>query len=403
MNPLSPFFCIIILLICFVTGYLIKLKYRINPPIGRYESIDGMRGFLALGVFIHHSSIWHQYLQTGYWAAPNSNLYNQFGQTSVSLFFMITSFLFISKLLNGNEKGFKWRSFFLSRIFRLVPMYFFSIWLIIISIMFISNWQVNVELAEFVKSVFNWCLFTIYQTSNINNSGFTSFINAGVVWSLPYEWLFYFSLPIISIFLIKVKPKIIYLILSVVFIVTFYKIHGIVDYYIYSFIGGASAPFLVKFSSFYKKINDTYSSIIVLVCLFFIGQFHTANDIYCILLITIVFTFIAFGTSFFGLLKNSTLKFLGEICYSTYLLHGILLFTVFYFGFGFENIKLLTPLEYCLVVFSITPVVVIISFLGFKYIEKPYMDKSKTIIQKLDSKESDKVEIDFVKGIKEMF
>lgn len=403
MNPLSPFFCIVILLIAFITGYLIKLNYRINPVVGRYESIEGMRGFLALGVFIHHSSIWHQYLQTGYWAAPNSNLYNQFGQTSVSLFFMITSFLFISKLLNANENGFKWQSFFLSRVFRLVPMYFFSIWLIIISIMFISNWQVNVELSEFLKSVFNWCFFTIYQTPNINNSGFTSFINAGVVWSLPYEWLFYFSLPIISIFLVKVKPKLIYLILSLVFIVTFYKFHGIVDYYIYSFIGGAIAPFLIKYSSFYKKINDIYSSIIVLVCLFFIGQFHTANDIYCTLLITIVFTFIALGTSLFGLLKNSTLKFLGEICYSTYLLHGILLFTVFYFGFGFENIKLLTPLEYSLVVFSITPLVVLVSFLGFKYVEKPFMDKSKLIIRKMDSNEINKPEIDFIKSIKDRF
>lgn len=386
MNPLNPYFSVIIFVIAFLTGYIIKLNYKINPLKGRFGSIDGLRGFLALGVFIHHSSVWHQYLQTGYWEAPNSNLYNQFGQTSVSLFFMITSFLFISKLLNSNEKGFNWRNFFISRIFRLVPMYYFSIWLIIIIVLFISQWQVNTGISEFIRSVVNWCFFTIYETSYINNSGYTPYINAGVVWSLPYEWLFYLSLPLISIFILKIKPKKRYIILGIIFILTFYKIHGIVDYCIYPFIGGAIAPILLKFTPL-LKIKDTYASIIIMICLYLISQFRSVNNLYCILLITIVFNLVALGGSLFGLLKNSTLKFLGEICYSTYLLHGILLFTVFYFGFGLEKIKHLTPFDYCLVVFSLTPILVLISFFGFKYIEKPFMDKSKIIIQKLKNKE----------------
>jgi len=383
MNSLNPLFSIIIYVIAFLTGYIIKSNYKIDSLNGRYETIDGMRGFLALGVFIHHSSIWHQYLQTGVWEAPKSNLYTQFGQTSVSLFFMITSFLFISKLLNSSEKGFNWRNFFISRIFRLIPMYYFSLCLIIISILFISHWQLNVGFPDFFKSIFSWCFFTIYATPYINNSEFTSYINAGVIQTLPYEWMFYFSLPLISIFILKIKPKIGYIILSIVFIIIFYKVHGIWEYYIYPFIGGAIAPILLKYNRS-LKINDTYASIIILICLFLIIEYSSAVSIFGILLITIVFTLIALGVSLFGLLKNSTLKFLGAISYSTYLLHGILLFTLYYFGFGFEKIKLLTPLEYCLVVFSITPTLILISFLGFKYIEKPNIDKAKTIIQKLN-------------------
>lgn len=382
MSPLNPLFSLIIYVIAFLAGYLIKLNYKDESLNGRNESIDGMRGFLALGVFIHHACIWHQYLQTGIWEAPKSNLYTQFGQTSVSLFFMITSFLFISKLLNSNEKGFSWRFFFLSRIFRLVPMYYFSLSLIIISTMFISDWQLNVGLAEFLKSIFDWCFFTIYETPHINNSGFTSYINAGVVQTLPYEWLFYLSLPLISIFILKVKPKIGYIILAIVFVVIFYKVHGIYEYYIYSFMGGAIAPVLIKYNRL-VKVNDTIASIIILICLFLIVQFSSAVSVFGILLLTIIFTQIALGASLFGLLKNSTLIFLGTISYSTYLLHGILLFTVYYFGFGFESIKLLTPFEYCLVVFSLTPALLLISFLGFKYIEKPNIDRTKRIIQKL--------------------
>ena len=242
-------------------------------------------------------------------------------------------------------------------------------------------------MSEFLGSVINWCFFRIHLIHNSSSTEAASFfINLGVDWSLSYEWLFYFSLPLISILILKIKPKIGFIILSVIFIVIFYEIHDVVVYHIYSFIGGAVAAFLLKFTSLYKKIKDIYSSIIILICLFLIVQFNTAYNIYCQLLISIVFTFLALGASFLGLLKNSTLKFLGEISYSTYLLHAILLFTVFRFGFGLDRMYYMTPLQYCFIIFSITPILVLVSFLGFKFIEKPSIDKAKTIVRKLDAK-----------------
>jgi len=384
MHPLNPFFSIIIFSIAFFTAYLIKLRYKITFPSGRYETIDGMRGFLALGVFIHHSSIWHQYLQTGAWDAPKSNLYIHFGQTSVSLFFMITSFLFISKLINSAEKGFNWRNFFISRIFRLAPMYYFSVSLIFISVMVISHWHLVVEASDLLKSIFSWGIFTINGIPRINNSQFSAIINAGVVWSLPYEWLFYFSLPMISIFLLKAKPEKLYIVISILFLIVFVILHGKKGYPVYPFLGGAIAPFLLKYTSIDQRVKNNFSSVIILISLFFIGQFNTASDKFCIVLIAVIFTLIALGNSLFGVLKNSTLRFLGDICYSTYLMHGIVIFVVFYFGFGLETVKKMTPLQYCFLVFSITPFVVLISFLGFKFIEKPFMDRSKRIIEKLN-------------------
>ena len=336
-----------------------------------------MRGFLALGVFMHHSTVWHQYIQTGIWDAPKSNLYNQLGRTSVSLFFMITSFLFITKLLNSKEKGFNWGYFFRSRIFRLVPMYYVSLLLLIIFTLFLSHWKLNVSIPEFINSIGNWCLFTIHGKPEINNSGLTSIINAGVIWSLPYEWLFYFSLPLISLFILKIKPTCFYILISIIFLILFWYIHEINIHHLYSFIGGAMAPILLKYTSFNKFADTIYGSIIVLICIFSIGLFFTADDDLCKLIIIIAFTFIASGNTLFGLLKNAVLKLLGEISYSTYLIHGFVLFAVFYFGIGLEKAKQFTPFEYCLVIFSITPIVVFISFLGFKYIEKPFMDRAK--------------------------
>lgn len=379
MNPSNPLFSIIIFAIAFATAYSINLKFKMVATSGRYENIDGLRGFLALGVFIHHANIWFQYINDGFWKEPNSNLYNQFGQTSVALFFMITSFLFVTKLLDSVDKPYNWNRFFISRIFRLTPMYFFSLFIMILFIMIISNWKINVGISDFFIAIFHWLAFTITTTKFINDNPLTVIINANVNWSLPFEWLFYFALPLISLFILKIKPPKIYLIISFGFVALFILVHGLEMHHISSFIGGAIAPILIKYTFFKKNANSLLLSIVVLVCASSILFFKTSESILCKLLITIIFTIIALGNSIFGLLKSSVLKFLGEICYSTYLLHGIILFTTFYFGFGIDKAKQLSESQYCLIIFSITPIVVIASFLGYRFIEKPFMDLSKKI------------------------
>lgn len=384
MTPYTPFFALTIFAISFLTGYLLRLRFRIPTPAGRNESIDGLRGFLALGVFIHHTAIWFQYIHTGKWEAPVSNLYSQLGQASVSLFFMITSFLFVNKLVNAGKNGLQWRSFFISRVFRLVPMYLFSISLVILLVMLISQWRLNTNLPDLIGSVFQWCIFTINQSPAINNFSHIYLVNAGVEWSLPYEWFFYFSLPIISLFLLKTKPKNKYLLLSILLVITFYYVHSIIYFHLYSFMCGAIAPLLLKYTSFHKKIPDFLLSVTMVVSLYFVGRFHTADNMLCISFIAVLFNCVALGGTFFGLLKNNNLKFLGDICYSTYLLHGILLFAVYYVGIGLPQMNLLTPLQYCLLVFALTPVIVVASLLGFKYIEKPFIDRAKEITHILD-------------------
>lgn len=105
----------------------VALLNRLSPSEttqpGRHASIDGLRGHLALAVFIHHGIIWHSYLRTGLWDAPASNLFNQLGQGSVALFFMITAFLFVGKLLDAKGKPIDWGRLYMSRVLRLAPLY----------------------------------------------------------------------------------------------------------------------------------------------------------------------------------------------------------------------------------------------------------------------------------------
>jgi peptidoglycan/LPS O-acetylase OafA/YrhL len=376
MSNLNPFFAIVTFLIAYLTAYLINLKYKVNNLSSRYECVDGLRGFLAISVFIGHSSLWFQYLQNKGWAIE-SNFYSQLGSTSVAFFFMISSFLFISKLLNAKEKEFNWRSFFISRFFRLVPMYYFSLSMIVLIVMIISDWKLKTGIFEFVHEMFLWGTFAVIRDATINNFALTYLINAGVVWSLPFEWLFYFSLPVISILILRRRPPTFYLIIGLLFIIGYFYVNSFRVHHILSFLGGALAAYIVRYKPFEIKKYRHFLSALILVCLILIIQFKNANNILCKSLITIVFILIASGNTLFGILKSSTLKLLGEISYSTYLIHGIVLFVVLYFGFGFEKAKNLTSSEFWILIFSITPILVILSFLGYKFIEKPFMEMSK--------------------------
>ncbi|MFK7050306.1 acyltransferase [Flavobacterium davisii] len=379
MNPLNPFFAIIIFLIAFATAYLINLNYKITNDNTRYETIDGIRGFLAIGVFIHHSSIWFQYLQIKSWEAPKSNLYNQLGQTSVSLFFMITSFLFVTKLLNSKNQKINWNIIFISRFFRLVPMYLVSIFPLVLIIFIISNWQLNVSPFHLIRELLEWITFTILESPIINNLSYTHIINAGVVWSLPYEWLFYFSLPLISILIFKKRTSFFYTAISLLFVLSFFKIHGLNIPHLLSFLGGIIPPFIIKYNTKKVNFNSSFFSLIILVCLGLILLFDTSNNYICKFLIIIVFNLIALGNNIFGILKNTTLKFLGDISYSTYLIHGIIIFIVMFFYYGLEEAEKMSPIKFYSIIFFITPIVVLISFLYYKIIEKPFIDYSKKI------------------------
>ena len=107
------------LLLRTVPGFTRQLEHRGES---RFAGIDGLRGYLAFGVFVHHSIITWIFLQTGVIDLPPSNFYSQLGQGSVALFFMITGFLFWDRLLTHGRQH-DWLAFAVSRLFRLYPLY----------------------------------------------------------------------------------------------------------------------------------------------------------------------------------------------------------------------------------------------------------------------------------------
>ena len=64
---------------------------------------------------------------------------------------------------------------------------------------------------------------------------------------------------------------------------------------------------------------------------------------------------------------------MGDLAYGIYLLHGLLLFVVFKFLFGFSAAKELTPLQHWAIICALTPILIILSMFTFRMIEKPCM------------------------------
>jgi peptidoglycan/LPS O-acetylase OafA/YrhL len=291
---------------------------------------------------------------------------------------MITSFLFVTKLLDAREKAWSWSAFFISRFFRIVPMYYVSLVIILVFVQIAMKWSMTVSRNEFLLSVLNWGLFTVYKAPLINQF-WAVIVNAGVEWTLRFEWLFYFSLPCLALFILKVKPGLGYILMSlpVTFFLFFFYRGDL--YFLYAFVSGAISPFLIKYTRLAEIANRAWAHIIIVICLYVNTCFASEREIICMLMATLVFILIALGNSFFGILRNPVVRLLGDVCYSTYLLHGLILFAAFKFGIGIEVSRGLSAFGFSVVIFRLTPVLVLVSFLGFKYVEKPFMHLAKKI------------------------
>ncbi len=394
MTPYHPLFALVVFLIAFLTAYLINLKYQLKPAPNRYETLDGLRGLLAISVFIHHTSVWYGYLQTRKWAEPDSYLFNQLGQSSVALFFMISSFLFISKLLNFKGAEYPWKSFFIGRFFRIVPLYILSFVLMILIVGILSEWTLRVSAFDFLKNIIRWSGLGILGQPDLNGVGHTARINSFVNWSLLYEWLLYFSLPLISIFILKVKPRLFYLLGSILFILFTWQFRNLEWQHLFSLVGGAIAAIIFKYNPTKINFNQFFISFLIIGALMMVIQFPNSGNLISKLFLILAFILISLGNDLFGFLKNNTLKLMGEISYSTYLLHGILIFLTIHFGYGVAATQSLSPTAYCGMMMGLTPVLMVVSFMTYLFIEKPFIERSRRFRGKLKSGVGEKMKME---------
>ena len=385
MNISNPLFVVISLIIVLLTLRLFPQNFVSEVKTSRFNSIDGLRGYLAFFVFLHHSIIWYFYITEGVWQVPPTRLFRHFGQASVAMFFMITSFLFFSKLINSRSRKIDWHRIFVSRILRLVPLYLFAMVTLVFLVFATTGFQVNESWSVFFINFFKWLAFTIPGEPNLNGVVGTNLIIAGVTWSLPYEWFFYFSLPVLALILGNKESKI-YLVLSVLSLYAFYKFNP-AWYHLYAFGAGMVAALLVRIEKVKKILEQKIGSYIFIIAVAAVlFGFSSSYSEKPLTLLMIAFLVIASGNSVFGVFTNKYSRMLGEMAYSIYLLHGLLLYGIFKFILGFEIVKSMSVYEFWGTIILTTPVLLGVTFLTFTYIEKYSMEKVDRVMDMLIKK-----------------
>ncbi len=155
----------------------------------RVSSLDGLRGILATAVMVHHFAITFVWHNTGTWQVTESRVINNMGAVPVSLFFMITGYLFTQKVIRGQPK---WGSLLSSRLRRI-----FSNVHRVCSLgcryQFLPDKGELIPLLDNFAALGSWLIF---MGGPINGFPDSKLINASVQWTLMYEALFYLSLPL---------------------------------------------------------------------------------------------------------------------------------------------------------------------------------------------------------------
>ena len=338
---------------------------------GRYEAIDGLRGFLALGVFFYHAVISYYFYVTGRWVPPPSSFYALLGSAAVSTFFMITGFLFWAKVIKASGK-LNLKNLYVSRVRRLVPLYVFSVLVVFAVVAVKSGFELRVGWSRLLSQLLPWFSFSLFELPDINGVKHTEVINAGVTWTLAYEWKFYAFLPVLALFAKGWKFG--GLVAAGLVCIYLYPSQSIIGNFLFGMLAAAILE-KYKLREWFVGRASTLILVVALLALFATSRFNWS--LLQSILLFVAFLFVAHGNGIFGLLTSPASKYLGHLSYSIYLLHGIVLSVALSLGNGMISIRELTPYSYWTGIAVIGSVIVLLSGLTYRFIEHPFLTTMK--------------------------
>ncbi|WP_298829526.1 acyltransferase [uncultured Piscinibacter sp.] len=197
MSALSPWVVPALMAAAMALVSLPFFSFLDEPPGGgeRVSTLDGLRGFLALAVFAFHLAILPGFHATGEWRVPDARFVGALGPVGVSLFFMVTGFLFWGRLLRTQGRP-GWRRLYLGRLFRIAPMYLVVVIAMLGVVFARSGFALREPPAQVLGAVLQWLALGLIDTQPDVNGEAARHVLAGVTWTLWYEWVFYALLPV---------------------------------------------------------------------------------------------------------------------------------------------------------------------------------------------------------------
>jgi peptidoglycan/LPS O-acetylase OafA/YrhL len=314
-------------------------RYADTPPSYRPRRIvtmDGLRGFLAMAVVLHHVAIYHQFLQqenlsSGGWVAPPSRFYAAAGPAGVSMFFMITGYLFWSRLIEERGRP-AWGRLYVGRIFRIGPLYLAGL-----GAASLCDWVSRTPVAATsgaisgAKEVATWSLLglSVYPDRH-------EFL-AGVTWSIQDEWLFYLSLPVLAVFVARSRRHLEFslALLAACLALVAGNVHHAAEAPLRTHLMRAALFFAGMVCGSLHRVGirpavpDWLASSAAAVAVAAVLLFRDVYGPGPLLLLGAAFFLIASGCSLWGLLRSRAAIRLGDVSYGIYLVQGLVLAGVF--------------------------------------------------------------------------
>lgn len=357
-----------------------------SPHPDRLVTLDGLRGFLALAVYFYHSAIYHRFLQPGGgWGYLPSRPYSLLGPLGVGFFFMITGYLFWSRLLAEHGRP-DWVRLYIGRAFRIGPVYLVAAGSMIIFVLIATGMRLNLPLGEVASEIGTWLGLGFVVGPDINAYGNTALVLAGVTWTLHCEWLFYLSLPllalaarhrwlhlplvagglILSLHLSRTQPP--YLIVNVIPVYIMIAL----------FLAGMLCASLHR-AGIVIRLPDRLASVLVVGLI--LDIFARSPAIYIVspvLLMGLVFYLVVSGCTVFGLLTSRPARRLGDVSYGIYIMQGLALATVLRPA-PLRAIALASPIGHWALVLLGAAFLVVIATLAHALVERPGIALGKRV------------------------
>jgi peptidoglycan/LPS O-acetylase OafA/YrhL len=157
--------------------------------ISHVPSLDGVRAVAALMVMFFH--FFQNYHPVNYFSSIIKTV-SGFGQTGVSLFFVLSGFLITRILIKDKQSKNYFLNFYLRRSLRIFPLYYYYLLLVFFIVPFINH----TDVPEFSKQIYHWVYLQDFAiTFKWDYSGPLHF------WSLAVEEHFYLFFPLLVYYL----------------------------------------------------------------------------------------------------------------------------------------------------------------------------------------------------------
>ena len=387
MPTFSEIYPIIFLLTAFLTtGWVIMHRYPMTDAEGpRDIQIDGLRALLAFGVVVwHYFYIRNLILHGELSFAGISSTTRLLGTWTVPIFFGITAYLFSQRLVRPeNHQGRSVAKFLLGRVFRLIPTTMLACFLFLL-----SNIKVYIDTSDSNLLLHNWkvLLYAALSSFSSTASGPDSVhmtvwawkIAGGAQWTLHFEWIFYFTLAVLSLVSLK-KKSVILPAMIVILLVT--VIHGKRHFFLHwdhmtwAFIPGLLLGLASKYWKNNKYLTHPLTATIAIAAILASAFYDKlkvkipANTLFLAIVLS--------NNTATRFLESKLLRSLGETTYSVYLLHGLVQYATLRWIVTIPIARSMPEWLWWMTCALQVVVIVIIARLSFEYVEKSGIEAGK--------------------------